>query len=278
MNQEKPVIAQLKNSGKYTVYILSGILLLVWLIETPAGVLGKADAIGYAVCHRIDLRSFHVNLRQLPLCARCTGQYVGAMVGLLFQGIFSRRRVGFPSRWMLGILGVFGLAYVVDGVNSYLSLPMIVNNFPDIPHLYEPTNTLRLLTGTGVGLAIAMLLYPAFVGSIYAQVDLRPSIAGLRPMLGLIGLGITADLLILSGSSTILYPAALISASGVIILLTLAYTTAILRIFNKENRYTRLSQISLPMAVGFLTAMSQIAILDLLRFVVTGSWSGALFG
>ena len=43
-----------------------------WLLNTPEGVLGKADAIGYAICHRIDGRSFHLGNRQFPLCARCT--------------------------------------------------------------------------------------------------------------------------------------------------------------------------------------------------------------
>ena len=37
------------------------------------GILGHADEIGYAVCHQIDLRSFHIGDRPLPLCARCSG-------------------------------------------------------------------------------------------------------------------------------------------------------------------------------------------------------------
>ena len=57
-----------------------GLVLLGWLLNTPPGLLGKADAIGYAVCHRIDLRSFHLGERALPLCARCSGMYLGAML------------------------------------------------------------------------------------------------------------------------------------------------------------------------------------------------------
>ena len=58
------------------------LLTLGWLLNTPAGLLGKADAVGYAVCHRIDLRSFNLGERQMPLCARCTGMYLGAVLGL----------------------------------------------------------------------------------------------------------------------------------------------------------------------------------------------------
>jgi uncharacterized membrane protein len=274
----RAVFSHIKRSGKYSIYIVAGVLLVVWGLETPAGIMGKADAIGYAVCHRIDLRSFHIGLRQMPLCARCTGQYVGAMIGLLFQAVFARRRSGFPSRAVLSILGIFGLAYVVDGLNSFLSLPPFLQSLPWLPHLYTPTNLLRLLTGTGVGLAIAVLLYPAFIGSLYTQPDNRPAIHGIIPLFELIVTCLVADALILTGSSYILYPAALVSTCGVVILLTLAYTTVILRIFKVENTYTRLLHISLPLVAGFVVAMSQIALFDLLRYILTGTWGGLILG
>ncbi len=72
-------------TGRGLIFIAVGLLLVGWLWNTPAGLLGKADALGYAVCHRIDVRSFHLGERQLPLCARCTGMYLGAMLGLVFQ-------------------------------------------------------------------------------------------------------------------------------------------------------------------------------------------------
>ena len=36
----------------------------VWFAITPPGLIGKADSIGYANCHRIDERSFHIGNRQ----------------------------------------------------------------------------------------------------------------------------------------------------------------------------------------------------------------------
>ena len=69
---------------RYLLISVGTVLLIVWWSHTPDGLLGKADAIGYAVCHRIDVRSFHLGDRQIPVCARCTGQYLGAVAGLLF--------------------------------------------------------------------------------------------------------------------------------------------------------------------------------------------------
>ena len=62
--------------ARRTAWLVLGLGLLIggaWLLGTPPGILGKADAIGYAICHRILTRSFHVHDRALPLCARCTG-------------------------------------------------------------------------------------------------------------------------------------------------------------------------------------------------------------
>jgi len=37
-------------------------------------------AIGRLVCHQLPARSFHLWMTSLPVCARCTGIYVGAAV------------------------------------------------------------------------------------------------------------------------------------------------------------------------------------------------------
>src|SRR3990170_8977714 len=108
---------------------LPAALTALWLVATPAGLLGKADAVGYAVCHRIDLRSFHLGERALPLCARCTGIYLGAMVTLAVFPLAGRgRSASFPGKAILAAFAVFGAGFAVDGINSYLSL------FPGLPH------------------------------------------------------------------------------------------------------------------------------------------------
>lgn len=41
------------------------------------------DAVGRVICHQLPERSFFIDGRQLPVCARCTGLYVSAAMGLL---------------------------------------------------------------------------------------------------------------------------------------------------------------------------------------------------
>lgn len=278
MAQMKSRLVHFKGSINYSLFIVAVLIVFIWLIETPTGILGKADAIGYAVCHRIDARSFHLGIRQFPLCARCTGQYIGAFIGLIFQGLFARSRSGFPPKRVIVILSLLLLAYAVDGLNSYLNLPPFLKVFPEILHLYEPSNVLRLFTGTGMGMIIALVLYPAFVGSVYIDPDPHPAIVDIKSLAMVLGLGILVDFLILTGSKYIFYPAALISAGVVVFLLTIAYTIIGLRLFHKENQSTKLSQCLLPLTFGFTVTIAQIAIFDLIRFIITGTWSGLVFG
>jgi uncharacterized membrane protein len=253
---------------KLLIILAFSLTLIAWVLNTPSGLLGKADAVGYAVCHRIDLRSFHLGDRQLPLCARCSGMYLGAMLGLGYQLVIGRRRTGTPSWKVILPTAILALAFIFDGVNSFLSL------FPNSMILYQPNNTLRLLTGTGMGLAIAIMLYPAFNSSIWSRVDPRPGISDLRSFSLLILLAIGLDLLVLTQNPVILYPLSLISAAGVLILLTMVYSMLLLMLFKAENRYNQLSKLIYAFIGGFTVALLQIGFLDLVRYFFTGTWEG----
>ena len=263
-------------AGKGLIFITVGLLLVGWLLNTPAGLLGKADAIGYAVCHRIDVRTFHLGDRQLPLCARCTGMYLGAMLGLVFQALAGQRRsshpAGMPSRPVLVCLGLLLVAFGVDGVNSFLHL------FPGAPELYEPSNLLRLLTGTGMGLALALVLYPAFNQAVWQEIDPAPVVNGLRTFLLIVLLALALDWLVWLQNPLLLFVFALVSAAGVLVILTMVYSLFWLLILRKENSYQRLAQMLLPLVGGFGIALLQIALFDLARFALTGTWDGFHLG
>ena len=129
-----------------------------------------------------------------------------------------------------------------------------------------------------MGLVIAMLLYPAFIGSIIANPDQRSAIPNFTTLFILLGFGVMADLLILTESTYVLIPAALISAAGVVLILTLVYTIIWIRILHKENTYTKPSQMLLPLTCGFIITMAQIGVFDLIRYIITGTWNGWVFG
>jgi uncharacterized membrane protein len=257
---------------KGLVLFAVGLLLFGWLFNTPEGLLGKADAIGYAVCHRIDARSFHLGDRQVPLCARCSGMYLGAMLGLAYQSLLGRRRSGMPPWRVLIVLGLIVVAFGIDGVNSYLHL------FPFFPSLYEPQNWLRLLTGTGMGIGMSAVLLPAFHQTVWVQPDEGPALPGLRSLGGLLLLGLVLDAIVLTENPLVLYPLALLSAVGVLVLLVMVYTMIWLMVTRDENRFDSLIQLGFALSAGFGLALMQIAALDFVRYLLTGTWDGFHFG
>jgi uncharacterized membrane protein len=263
-----------RKAWKGLVFLAVGLLFIGWLLNTPGGLLGKADAIGYAVCHRIDLRSFHLGVRELPLCARCTGMYLGAVLALVYQGIVGRRKSGTPPLAVLVLLGSLVIAFAIDGLNSFLHLSPLMQLFPNLPRLYSPNNTLRLLTGSGMGLAMAAALYPAFNQTVWRDWQPAPVLKGLRSTGVLLALALLLDLLVLTENPLILYPLALISAAGVLALLSMVYSMVWLMVLRAENRFMRLQELILPLTGGFGMALLQIILLDVARFLLTHTWGG----
>jgi len=246
-----------------------------WMYIAPPGLLGKADAIGYAVCHRIDERSFHIGSRQLPLCARCSGTFSAAALGLLFYSVTARQKSGMPDKKFYLPFAVFFLAFAIDGSNSYLYLiKQTTGGLAQIPNLYIPNNTLRLLTGSGMGLTMATFLFPAFSQTVWRNPDPAPTLSTWRQFLILVGGMFVIDLLILTESPIVLYPIALISPLGVLAQLTMIFSIVWLMVMRQENLFEKFRQLWIPILAGLTLALLMIIGIDLFRLQLTGTWGG----
>ena len=278
MEQISPT-SQTKTLTRWLIPLAIIIVFSFWLYNAPPGLLGKADAIGYAVCHRIGERSFHIGERQLPLCARCTGEFYAAGITLLFLAITSKKKAGMPG-WKLGApLLLFLIAFGVDGSNSYLYLLKQTSNGPfgNIPNLYIPNNTLRLFTGSGMGIALASIVFPAFNQSTWKIYDPSPALDW-KKLGALIGIIFVINLLILTEIEFILFPIALLSVLGVLALLIIVFSMAWLLMMRSENAFDSLPQMWLPFLAGTTLAFILITAIDLLRFNLTGTWGGFPLG
>jgi len=115
---------------------------------------------GLGLCHQLPERSFFGGGVQVPVCARDTGIYLGfvaafCLVALLHRG---ERPTGFPHWRVWVVMGLYLGAMGIDGVSSYAGLRVT-------------SNELRLLTGLGVGIAAATVVYPMLQDELWRRAN-----------------------------------------------------------------------------------------------------------
>lgn len=243
------------------------ILVIVVAIQLPpSALLGKADTVGYAICHQIPERSFFINGRQMPLCARCTGTFLGAVLGLAAMLAYGRRRAaGLPPIAVLGVLVLFVGFWGFDGLNSYLTF------FPGAPHLYEPQNWLRLTTGLLNGLALITLVFPIFNFSIWREPSKERVFANLWELLALLPAVAVVVLLVHARVKVLLYPLALLSTLGVVMMLTLLNSVIAALALGRESYATNWRQALVPLTIGGALAILEIIALVAVRAYLTAT-------
>ncbi len=252
------------------IVALAALAFVSFLIITPDGLLAKADIVGSAVCGRIATHSFVIAGRQLPLCARCTGTFIGALVGFFGQAVVLRRRraAEFPPLLILVILGSFTLLWAADGVNSYITL------IPNFPHLYEPQNWLRMTTGALNGLMMSSLVYPLFNFTLWRNAVPERTIRNLRDLLVLLLLEAVMIGLTVIQSPLLLYPLALLSALGVLTLLTCINSMLVVMIVRRENVVDNWREAIIPLLVGFTISLIMVGAINAVRYALIGTLAG----
>jgi uncharacterized membrane protein len=243
---------------------LSAFLILFFALIPPHTLLGKADVVGYAICHRIPERSFFLNGHQLPLCARCTGTFLGAIVGLMYLLILGRQRASrLPSVPVLGLLVLFIAIWGFDGVNSYLTF------FPGAPNLYEPRNWLRLTTGMLNGLALVTFVFPIFNFTMWQNATGERVFRNVWEVLAILPVIALLIWIIQAEISHLLYPLAILSSLGVVMMLTLISSMIAIVVLGREGYASTWRQALIPLTVGAALATLLMTGMVLLRAYLT---------
>lgn len=243
---------------------LSVFIILFFVQVPPSTLLGKADVVGYAICHRIPERSFFLDGRQFPLCARCTGTFLGAVVGLAALLLLRRHRASrLPPVPILGILVLFVGLWAFDGLNSYMTF------FPGAPSLYEPQNWLRLTTGMLNGLALITFVFPIFNFTLWRRTTGERVLKDVWELLMLLPVVAILVLIIQSGIETLLYPLAILSSAGVVMMLVLINTLIASVVLGREGYAQTWLQALVPLTVGTGLAVLQMTAMVLLRAYLT---------
>lgn len=239
-------------------------IILIAIMLPPSTLLGKADVVGYGICHRIPERSFFLNGRQLPLCARCTGTFLGALVGLVALLLLGRRRASrLPSVSALLLLVFFIGFWAFDGLNSYMTF------FPGAPNLYEPQNWLRLTTGMLNGLALIIIVFPIFSYTLWRDTTRDRVIKNVWELLAILPVMGILIWIIQAEISHLLYPLAILSSLGVLMMLTLINSMIATVVLGREGQARTWSQALVPLTIGAALAILQLTAMVLLRAYLT---------
>lgn len=94
------------------------------------------------LCHRIPERSFFYKGKQFPICARCTGIFIGYLFGIIYI-IFSKK-----PHLLIETLLIMPLA--IDGIGQFYGY-------------WTSNNIRRLITGIFAGIATIGFLRTAIV-------------------------------------------------------------------------------------------------------------------
>lgn len=245
--------------------ILSALVLLAaagftinWFHLNPGSCYTKGMAVGSSVCHQIPSHSFIRDDIQFPLCARCSGLYLGCFIGLVYF-MFQGRKAGLPKKGFLVLMIILTAAWGGDGINSFIS------DFLNRPFLYGTTNITRLVTGFGMGLVLSTALMTLFNLTIWKDPQNEALLKNLRQIGGYILAAVIFGLLLVYAGKTVFQTLAYISVLTILTVISILYTIFWVIIFRRENSFENLIALTFFLIAGFTSAMIQISLMTALR-------------
>ena len=122
--------------------ILSASTLTAWAIAHGASM--RWRLLFRLICHGIPSRCIEAFGVPMPICARCTGIYLGLIAGLLAFAL-----IPFVTEKLMRTISFIAVT------------PLAIDGLTQLARLRESTNPLRLATGIAAGLAFGMWVLSA---------------------------------------------------------------------------------------------------------------------
>ncbi|NTU79476.1 MAG: DUF2085 domain-containing protein [Chloroflexales bacterium] len=197
---------------------------------------------------------------QFPLCARDSGMYLSYLATVAVVFARGHGRAGRLPPWpvSLAILGM-ALLWAGDGLNSTLAEA-------GLAYAYPPHNGLRLLTGMGAGIGLALIVLLVINTALRRDIDDRLPVLGGWRDLGLIllldGLVVAA---LAADTPLLAWPLALLVTFGVVGNLALVLSLVPAMVLGRAGRATHLAQLAHPASIGLVLAVAFLVALARFR-------------
>ena len=215
------------------------------------------------VCHQLPEHSIFIAGVQLPLCARCTGTYLGTVIGLVNLWWRGRSHASWlPPVRMLAVLVLFFAFWAIDGVNSYF------NYLSGHVILYVPSNLLRLASGMVNGLSLSILVFPMFNFILWRNPERQRVVRDFGELTAILLQVVALVLVLRAGIGVLLYPFVLLNLVGVLTMLTIVNGMIVIILLRRENRAESRRQALLPLGLGLLLSIAEVGSIATLRYVL----------
>ena len=239
--------------------MVAGIALLAFLAAPwPLGV--KSHALLHGLCAQRPSHTFTFGGRELPFDARMTGIYAGFFLSAIVLVARGRHRAGkLPSIWVMGALTMLAGAMALDGFNSlFLDL--------NLPFLYTPSNALRLTTGLGVGIVLAIALAYLVAISLWRRPEMKMTAVDGRG-LALLLAAQTPALVFLTGWAPLYAPLTLLLLCSAVAVVSLLALVTLVMIVRADNSFSGPRDVQAYASAGLALGLLAIALLAGARFL-----------
>jgi uncharacterized membrane protein len=204
---------------------------------------------GY-LCHQLSDRTWVLDDRAMPLCARCTGIYIGALLG---------------SAWLAIQAGVRGRFVLDRGYTLFLAFSSVYFFFDVLAGSCPQTAWSRTASGLVFGFAVMSALW-SFINKNFlkAERQLTRQFSKADVLAVMMGLSLTLLFIMLLPQSTLVYYLFLVSeVIGVIIIYGCANAAMLLVVFDKSiNRGYPYRHVGILFVSGLICFVLEMATIN----------------
>ncbi len=235
---------------------------VVAFIGAPGDYTGTSHAILHGLCAQTPSHTLTFGGKMLPFDSRMTGIYGGFLVTIamiVYQGKLFH--YGNPPLRIVCTLSALVGAMAIDGFNSLLFDLGLWNP-------YVPQNALRIVTGYGVGVALAVAMSWLLASSVWNLSRPTAAITGpgdlAVPAIGLIVYGA----LLLVRPTWLHFPVSILLVISAWITVTMLMLVIVLLSLKLDERVRSVQHLHAPVAISALLAVSVMMVLAGARFWV----------
>lgn len=255
----EPITAAPRRSRRPFVAGALALVAALFVALSPWPLEAKLRLVGYACCAQAPARTIRIGGAYMPVDARDAGIYLALLLGIAMALVVGRARSGhWPPGNVTALLGGFFVAMVLDGINSSFETR-------GLHGLYHTTNALRVITGVGAGLALAVLGLPFVNRVVWRSPDDEAVASDYGELAGFIVAALVLIALLLAPPARLFYPLAVLSVLGVLVGWGLVNGMIVAIATRREHRALTFADGGLLLLAGIDLSLVEIWLVGALR-------------